>query len=78
MKADKPIIGKDYYIPSINEFHIGFDYELYRGGVWEKHILSIDDTFYHTHTKFPVYLRVFIEDGECRRLKTNKCSFCGK
>ena len=64
-----------YYIPSIEEFHIGFEYELLQGHEnpkWNKLILGFEDTFYHTHFKFPVHIRAFIEMEKCRVKYLNK------
>lgn len=44
-KSIKKLMGvKDkYYTPTIEEFHVGFEYELKRLNSWDKDIISIDD-----------------------------------
>jgi hypothetical protein len=51
-----------YYIPSIEEFHVGFETELYHGdvGQWGKYVWKLDDTAYE--------FRECI-DEECIRVK---------
>lgn len=87
MGADLNKMDQEYYTPKIEEFHIGFEFELFRRvrvdknlieERWMKHKMEIDDTWYYTHKKFPMHILEYIKMGKCRRLKTNKCSFCGK
>lgn len=59
---------KKYYTPQIEEFHIGFEYEI-KGGFdnkWITEVFSLEHTWYHTHNKFPIHFRQHIMMGQIR------------
>lgn len=50
-----------YYIPSIEEFHVGFEFEFYEGrSLWEKRVFSFEDRYKAEMLKY------FIQRGDVR------------